>query len=172
MSPIRMGTTRHRSGKWNRLAFSTSAAWAVKESFPPPSSAIVVDDATGTPAGPAFNPELLARLHQQKLATEAPTRSNGFGAASQFNNGYSGTASKPGTLSSNYLQQQWLADVTTKAVLPEFEAEGKPFVIVFWARDPDATQHNRATAWAHSIRASMVRVRERPSKTLIITCAK
>lgn len=116
---------------------------AVKGGFPPPSSAIVVDDATGTPAGPALNPELLARLRQQKLATDAPTRSNGFGAASQFNNGYSGTASKPGTLSPNYLQQQWLADVTTKAVLPEFEAEGKPFVIVFWARDPDATQHNQ-----------------------------
>ena len=30
----------------------------------------------------------------------------------------------------------------------------------------------RATAWAHSIPASMARVRERPSKTLIITCDK
>ena len=34
-----------------------------------------------------------------------------------------------------------------KVVLPMFKARDKPFVLVFWSRDPDGTQHNtRATA--------------------------
>jgi hypothetical protein len=31
----------------------------------------------------------------------------------------------------------------TKVVLPAFKAAGKPFVLVFWSRDPDGTQHNQ-----------------------------
>ena len=33
--------------------------------------------------------------------------------------------------------------MATKAVLPLFKARGKPFVLVFWSRDPDGTQHNQ-----------------------------
>ncbi len=47
----------------------------------------------------------------------------------------------PGTTVPNSAQQQWMADVTTKVVLPQFKAAGKPFVLVFWSRDPDGTQH-------------------------------
>ena len=115
----------------------------VKGNFPAPSSAIIVDDATGTSSAPSLPAALVARLREQKLPLEAPSRSNGYGATSQYNNGYSGTSTKPGTIAANYVQQQWLADVTTNAVLPEFAAENKPFIIVFWARDPDATQHNQ-----------------------------
>ena len=32
--------------------------------------------------------------------------------------------------------------VATKVLLPRFKASGKPFVMVFWSRDPDGTQHN------------------------------
>jgi arylsulfatase A-like enzyme len=35
-----------------------------------------------------------------------------------------------------------MADVATKVVLPMFKARNKPFVLVFWSRDPDGTQHN------------------------------
>src|SRR5262249_5112102 len=31
----------------------------------------------------------------------------------------------------------------TKVVLPMFKARNKPFVIVFWSRDPDGSQHNQ-----------------------------
>ncbi len=31
----------------------------------------------------------------------------------------------------------------TKAVLPTFKDRNKPFVMVFWSRDPDGTQHNQ-----------------------------
>ena len=40
-------------------------------------------------------------------------------------------------------QQNFFADVATKAVLPWFEARKAPFVMVFWSRDPDGTQHNQ-----------------------------
>ena len=41
------------------------------------------------------------------------------------------------------VQQAWLTDVVAKALLPMFKERGKPFVIVFWSRDPDATQHGQ-----------------------------
>jgi predicted AlkP superfamily pyrophosphatase or phosphodiesterase len=49
----------------------------------------------------------------------------------------------PGTNVANVEQQAYFADVTTKAILPMFKATGKPFVLVFWSRDPDGTQHNQ-----------------------------
>jgi hypothetical protein len=52
----------------------------------------------------------------------------------------SGTNTTPGTLVPNATQQQYFADATTKAVLPAFKANGKPFVLVYWSRDPDGTQ--------------------------------
>ena len=42
----------------------------------------------------------------------------------------------------NTAQQAYFADVATKVVLPMFKARNKPFVLVFWSRDPDGTQHN------------------------------
>ncbi len=77
------------------------------------------------------------------LPLDAPLRSNGFGDSSQWNNGFSGDAQNPGTLVADRVQQQWLADVTTKVVLPKFAEAKKPFVLLFWSRDPDATQHNQ-----------------------------
>jgi hypothetical protein len=42
----------------------------------------------------------------------------------------------------NIVQQAYFADVASKVVLPMFKARDKPFVLVFWSRDPDGTQHN------------------------------
>jgi arylsulfatase A-like enzyme len=42
----------------------------------------------------------------------------------------------------NTAQQAYFADVATKIVLPMFKARNKPFVLVFWSRDPDGSQHN------------------------------
>ena len=49
----------------------------------------------------------------------------------------------PGTTVANVDQQNFFVDVATKAVLPLFRERGKPFVMVFWSRDPDGTQHNQ-----------------------------
>src|SRR5207244_11065052 len=57
-------------------------------------------------------------------------------------NGKAGDAKTPGTTSANVAQQAYMADVAAKVVLPMFKARNKPFVLVFWSRDPDGSQHN------------------------------
>ncbi|MGB8363913.1 MAG: alkaline phosphatase family protein [Rhizomicrobium sp.] len=41
----------------------------------------------------------------------------------------------------NTKQQAWFAAAVNKGLLPAFKAKGKPFVLLFWSRDPDMTQH-------------------------------
>jgi hypothetical protein len=93
---------------------------------------IVIDDATGSPAGVPLSQEVADAFTAAGLPAKAPGR----GA-----NGDPGNATKPGTAVANVEQQNWFADVATKIVLPRFKARGKPFVLVFWSRDPDGTQH-------------------------------
>jgi Type I phosphodiesterase / nucleotide pyrophosphatase len=93
---------------------------------------VVVDDATGSPAGVPLSRELTDLLAAAGLPAKAPGR----GA-----NGDPGSATKPGTSVANVEQQKYFADVATKVVLPMFKQHGKPFVLVFWSRDPDGTQH-------------------------------
>jgi predicted AlkP superfamily pyrophosphatase or phosphodiesterase len=95
---------------------------------------ILVDDATGTPKGIPLSTEVVERLKAASLPVVAPTR----GA-----NGSPGNVSKPGTLSANVVQQDYFASVTTRVVLPMFRDRNKPFLLVFWSRDPDGTQHNQ-----------------------------
>ncbi len=52
-----------------------------------------------------------------------------------------GSATTPGTLVPNIVQQDYFVDVTTRAILPLFRERDKPFALVFWSRDPDGTQH-------------------------------
>jgi len=93
---------------------------------------IVVDDATGGNAGVPLSSGLAEALAAAGLPAKAPGR----GA-----NGNPGSSTKPGTAVANVEQQNWFADVATKAVLPLLKKRGKPFVLVFWSRDPDGTQH-------------------------------
>jgi len=95
---------------------------------------INIDDATGSAAGIPLSSEVLAALTAAGLPTAAPGR----GA-----NGASGTSTVPGTKVANIFQQQYFATAATQVVLPLFKARGKPFVMVFWSRDPDGTQHNQ-----------------------------
>jgi hypothetical protein len=95
---------------------------------------VVVDDQTGTEKGIPLSPELVERLGKAGLATQAPSRGD---------NGKSGSATTPGTTAANGTQQAYFADVMTKVVLPMFKERGKPFVAVFWSRDPDGSQHNQ-----------------------------
>ncbi len=93
---------------------------------------VLVDDATGTPKGIPLSAEITDRLKVQQLPLATPSR----GA-----NGKPGTVATPGTLSANGEQQDYFAAVTTRIVLPLFKDRNKPFVLVFWSRDPDGTQH-------------------------------
>jgi hypothetical protein len=95
---------------------------------------IVIDDLTGHPdeVGVKVAPDIMAAIAAAGLGSFAPDRGL---------NGYPGAYDKPGVHVANVEQQAWMAAVATKVVLPRLKAAGKPFVLVFWSRDPDATQH-------------------------------
>ena len=48
------------------------------------------------------------------------------------------------THTANTVQQDYFTAVTTRAILPLFKERNAPFVLVFWSRDPDGTQHFQA----------------------------
>jgi Type I phosphodiesterase / nucleotide pyrophosphatase len=93
---------------------------------------IIVDDWTGAANGIPLAPEVKDALAAAGLPLAAPSRGP---------NGNKGDEKTPGTLAANVGQQAYFADVAAKVVLPLFKARNKPFVLVFWSRDPDGTQH-------------------------------
>jgi arylsulfatase A-like enzyme len=94
---------------------------------------IVIDDSTGNKGGVPLSEEMKAALTKANLPLATPSRGE---------NGKAGDAKTPGTLVPNTAQQAYFADVTSQIVLPMFKARNKPFVLVFWSRDPDGSQHN------------------------------
>ena len=95
---------------------------------------IVIDDATGGKNGVPLSEEMKAALAKAGLPLATPPRGD---------NGKVGDAKTPGTLVPNTAQQAYFVDVATKVLLPMFKARNKPFVLVFWSRDPDGSQHNQ-----------------------------
>ena len=95
---------------------------------------IIFDDTTGRAGGIPLSDEIKKRLEAAGLPAETPPRGE---------NGKAGTDIEPGTTTANLVQQAYLADVATKVVLPLFKERGKPFLLVYWSRDPDGTQHNQ-----------------------------
>jgi hypothetical protein len=95
---------------------------------------IVIDDATGSKNGVALSDDMKEALTKANLPLTTPPRGD---------NGKAGDAKTPGTTAANIAQQAYMADVAAKVVLPMFKARNKPFVLVFWSRDPDGSQHNQ-----------------------------
>lgn len=101
---------------------------------------ITIDDQTGGVdkagklLGIPLSDEMKDALGKASLALETPGRGD---------NAKAGDAKTPGTTEANIKQQAYMADVATKVVLPMFKARNKPFVLVFWSRDPDGSQHNQ-----------------------------
>ncbi|EKS38883.1 alkaline phosphatase family protein [Afipia clevelandensis] len=101
---------------------------------------ITIDDQTGATEkdgkliGIPLSDEMKAALTAANLPDAAPGRGD---------NGKAGNSKTPGTTVANTKQQDYFADVASKVVLPMFKARNKPFVLVFWSRDPDGTQHNQ-----------------------------
>ncbi len=95
---------------------------------------VTIDDSTGSKNGIPLAPWVVDGLQAAGLPAAAPSRGE---------NGKAGTAKAPGTLVANAGQQDWMVAATTKVILPEFKKDGKPFLLVFWSRDPDGTQHTQ-----------------------------
>lgn len=81
---------------------------------------IIFDDATGHAPGIPLSEEIRQRLAAAQLPLETPRAKV-----------------------VNTEQQAYLTDVATKAVLPLFKERDKPFLMVFWSRDPDTSQHGQ-----------------------------
>lgn len=96
--------------------------------------AYVFDDTSGSKGGLAIADDVKDDI--ATFAGQLPA------APPRGRNGDSGTCERPGTQTANEVQQRWFTDVATKVLLPRFKTTGKPFFMVFWARDPDGTQHN------------------------------
>jgi arylsulfatase A-like enzyme len=94
---------------------------------------IVIDDSTGAKNGVPLSDDMKAALTKANLPLATPSRGD---------NGKAGDARTPGTVVPNTAQQAYFADVASKIVLPMFRERNKPFVLVFWSRDPDGSQHN------------------------------
>jgi arylsulfatase A-like enzyme len=95
---------------------------------------VIVDDQTGSPPGIPLSDEVAKLMAAAQLPAKAPGR----GA-----NGKAGTMSEAGTTAANVDQQAYFTDVVAKVLLPLFKQRNKPFVLVYWSRDPDGTQHNQ-----------------------------
>ena len=94
---------------------------------------VVIDDSTGGKGGTPLSDEIKDALTKAGLPLTSPSRGD---------NAKAGDAKTPGTTVANVEQQGYMANAATKVVLPMFKARNKPFVLVFWSRDPDGSQHN------------------------------
>jgi hypothetical protein len=104
---------------------------------------VIVDDSTGKTGGLPLDPRIAQALLDAHLPVVSPDRSNGAKPKTEKDNSFTGNNSTSGTRAANTLQQQYFVDALTKAVLPEFRKDKKPFLVIFWSRDPDGTQHNQ-----------------------------
>jgi len=99
---------------------------------------IIIDDSTGGPAGIPLSQAMQDALMSAGMPLAAPSRKDTPG-----DNSKAGDFKTPGILVANIAQQKYFADAAAKVVLPMFKARNKPFVLLFWSRDPDGTQHNQ-----------------------------
>ena len=100
----------------------------------PAARTLIIDDSTGTADGVALSQEWLDAIAAAGLKPAAPGRGN---------NGSAGNNKVPGTWIPNLAQQQYFLEMTLKVILPKFKAANRPFVLVYWSRDPDGSQHNQ-----------------------------
>ena len=85
---------------------------------PDGSETLILDDNTGHPGGIGLPQWFTAKMKAAFVEPQAPA-----------------------TQVPNIPQEVYLMKATTRIVLPHFKAAGKPFAMLFWSRDPDASQH-------------------------------
>lgn len=103
---------------------------------------LLIDDFTGLVGGVPLPVAWRERFQLAQVPTPPPTRGGGRGE-----NGNPGNYVHRGTIMTNAVQQQYFLDVTVNVVLEELARSGKPFVLVYWSRDPDGTQHNQGDSF-------------------------
>jgi len=101
---------------------------------------IVIDDNTNKAAGQGIlvPDDLLAAIRAAGLPDEALSRAD---------NADGGDVNTRGTHFANEHQQGWFAQVAARVLIPRFKAANKPFVLVYWSRDPDGSQHGQGDSF-------------------------
>ncbi|HEX4106421.1 MAG TPA: alkaline phosphatase family protein [Rhizomicrobium sp.] len=79
---------------------------------------LIIDDSSGREGGLGLPNWFTANMRQAFVGNDAPK-----------------------TNVPNIAQEVWMMKATTRIVLPHFQSAGKPFALLFWSRDPDASQH-------------------------------
>jgi arylsulfatase A-like enzyme len=97
---------------------------------------VFIDDATNRPVNPDGTPTKSTRLNGA-LGAEA------FAATGDDRPAFTSTP--------NMTQQSWLLSIAAQALIPDLKDNGKPFVLFFWSRDPDATQHAAIDSEGHLV---------------------
>jgi arylsulfatase A-like enzyme len=112
---------RARAAGWSTAAIGKLGPTRIQDSTAAPdgSETLLVDDNTGKANGFALPAWFKDRMEAEHI-----------------------TPVMPNTAYPNIEQQVNLIKATTRIVLPHFKAAGKPFMLTFWSRDPDITQHN------------------------------
>jgi hypothetical protein len=95
---------------------------------------IIIDDGAGMPEGVPLPQAVVKAIKAAGLEWPAPDRGL---------NTDPGDDIRSGVHVANVEQQDWFAKVATDILLPRFKAAHRPFVMVFWSRDPDGTQHSQ-----------------------------
>ncbi len=91
---------------------------------------LIVDDSSGQSGKDILIPEGWRKLIENAKIKPINAPSRGDNAV-------------PGTFIANLSQQQYFLEITLKVVLPRFKEIGAPFVLVYWSRDPDGSQHTQ-----------------------------
>ena len=89
---------------------------------------VVIDDRTGRADGVPLPSWLATAMTMADISVAAPSR---------------GDNGANGTIVANTQQLTYFTKVITKQLLPKFKQDGKPFLLVYWSRDPDGSQHNQ-----------------------------
>ena len=119
-------------GVARRAGFQTAAvgklgpAWVQDVTGASDPFTVLIDDDTGKAGARPLPPKLTAAMTLTGLSLSAPANNE---------QGVAKTA--------NQSQQDWMTAAVTKALLPLFKKDGRPFALVFWSCDPDCTQHTQ-----------------------------
>jgi len=114
-------------GKKGPAAIQNTGSLDAKDARVDDPLGVFIDDATNRATNPDGTPTKSTMLH------------GGLGAEAFAATGDDRPAF---TAAPNLTQQAWLVSIAAQALVPDLKDNGKPFVLFYWSRDPDATQHS------------------------------
>ena len=110
-----------RAKGWQTAIFGKSGPARIQDSTASNdgNQTVILDDTTGHDGGLGL-PGWFSRAMKQEFVASAA----------------------PGTSVPDIEQEVYLMKAATRIVLPHFQETAKPFILLFWSRDPDMSQHN------------------------------